>query len=99
MPALQADVQAQAWWQLAVCSTTAMQPVSYTVASDHWKWVMQILAPHTFARQPAATYTPGPKACAQCGTTRTPQWREGPEGKLLAVEADALLHEFVALPC
>lgn len=22
------------------------------------------------------------KACAQCGATKTPQWREGPEGKL-----------------
>lgn len=25
-------------------------------------------------------YGGGPKACAQCGTTRTPQWREGPLG-------------------
>ena len=97
VPALQANGQALAWWPLALCSTTVMQPVSYTVASDHLEMDMQILAPHTFA--PAATYTPGPKACAQCGTTRTPQWREGPEGELVADEAGAALHELVALAC
>ena len=25
---------------------------------------------------------PNLKACTQCGTTRTPQWREGPEGAI-----------------
>lgn len=26
----------------------------------------------------------GGKTCSQCGTNRTPQWREGPEGALQA---------------
>jgi hypothetical protein len=40
----------------------------------------KMMAPPPFVRQAPVAYSPGPKACAQCGTTRTPQWREGPEG-------------------
>ncbi|KAK9816563.1 hypothetical protein WJX72_002048 [[Myrmecia] bisecta] len=46
----------------------------------------QIAAPAPQSRpaanfqRPSFGFGAGPKACTQCGTTRTPQWREGPLG-------------------
>lgn len=43
---------------------------------------LQARTEFTYSRSANPFLAPPPnlKACTQCGTTRTPQWREGPEG-------------------
>lgn len=40
----------------------------------------QVLYEQSLGKQPMGSFAASQKACAQCGTTRTPQWREGPAG-------------------